>query len=463
MAVDKGNEVWEVIGTTTTNSTRDSVHKPTVDYKWLWSLAQQEALRRVSTKNADGIYVLHRDPEMRAKRIAGAYADLYIRSKDASKGKLQMYWVGLAAFVVKDIYYAFKYTRDELFNGGLVPDGKDIGSTIMLKGGAYEHGMRTYEALAKGNLWLFMDIYPWLWLVLQWGLNDDGSVNAAFIKAAAKARDSSTFQEQSKLAVDWLPFGKNWLGSCKGFIETDKIQAEANATLSQIKSEEDVTSFKYLANHQIRDHLPKEAPTPFRMPPSRYWINFQNALSVLNAYHDETLRVCNDGAAIGRLEKIKHFTATGEIDEAYGQLIAQVASATRNDKVGIFKSQQAELVAIAKHEQLNVLQPVIYDDPMLKKSLDLNHSYSRRFTDVVTPYLQLVFSATQNSSDPTNFVRFDPPAGFVDWLTGPNKSLANKEDRMGYVNDIAKVFNKKMQTKRAYMEDQIRTISGWYL
>jgi hypothetical protein len=154
------------------------------------------------------------------------------------------------------------------------------------------------------------------------------------------------------------------------------------------------------------------------------------------------------------------FTTTSEIDQAYMQLIAQ--SGTKNKSL-IEKSQQAELVAIAKHEQLNVLQPVIYDDPMLKKTLDLNHLASRYATDAVTPYLQLVFSATSKSNDPTNYVRFDPPAGFTDWLTGPNKSLADKDDRMDHVNRIAKRFNKKMSEQKNYMESEIAKISSWYL
>jgi len=57
------------------------------------------------------------------------------------------------------------------------------------------------------------------------------------------------------------------------------------------------------------------------------------------------------------------------------------------------------LIAIANHEQLNMLQPVSYDDHILKKTLDLNHLESRYATDAITPYLQLVFSATNKSND----------------------------------------------------------------
>src|SRR5882724_6383941 len=207
MAKEVGAEVWETIGITPTNPTVGSKHKPVVDFKHLWSLSQQEALRILSNKNAKGIHKLEPDPEVRAQRIAGAYADLYFKSKQASQGKLQFYWAALAAFVVKDIYYAYKYTREEVLKGGVV---NAAGNTVA---DAYDHALRTYAALAKGNIWLFMDIYPWMWFVLEWGLKEDGSVDQALINAAASARSWSTYQEQSKTAVQWLPFGQDWLGS----------------------------------------------------------------------------------------------------------------------------------------------------------------------------------------------------------------------------------------------------------
>jgi hypothetical protein len=49
--------------------------------------------------------------------------------------------------------------------------------------------MRTYMALAKGDLWLFMDIYPWLCFVVRFGINRDGTMNAIRMEHCVGKRD----------------------------------------------------------------------------------------------------------------------------------------------------------------------------------------------------------------------------------------------------------------------------------
>jgi len=66
----------EVLGTCMTNSTQGSQFAATVECKYLWSFAQEEALVALSEKGDDGCYRLIADPERRAKRIAARYADL---------------------------------------------------------------------------------------------------------------------------------------------------------------------------------------------------------------------------------------------------------------------------------------------------------------------------------------------------------------------------------------------------
>lgn len=444
MAKVVGSEVWEPIGTTSTNSTAGSKHKTVVDFKHLWSLSQQESLRVVSNKDGKGIYRLDPDPEVRAQRIAGAYADLYFKSKQLSQGKLQFYWAALAAFVVKDIYYAYKYTREEVLKGGFV---NAAGDTVA---GAYEHALRTYAALAKGNIWLYMDIHTWMGFVLDWGLKEDGSVDAALINAAAPARNWSTYQEQSKAAVQWLPFGRDWLSSCQSFVQADPIKAQAQR--------------ETLDDRYVRVNLPREAPTPFRLPQSRHWAKFSGAHDVLSAYRSEMLRVCGDTAAVARLEKVRNFASTPQIMQAYG-FYSEMAALDPSDptkRSARRDKQQAELVAVAKHEQLHVLQPVIYDDAKLKETLDLNHRVGRRMGDSLVPYLQLVFSAQPASEDASKVVRFDPPEGLVDRVGGTSKSLSNPDDRMKFVAEIARNFNRLMDQERAGMETELTKIRSWY-
>jgi hypothetical protein len=90
--MDKGVAI-EVLGTCETNTTVNSQHDARVDYHHLWSYAQQAALIAVSDMNPrDGCYRLICDPERRAKRIAGHYAQLYFNSAKKSDGRIQFRW-----------------------------------------------------------------------------------------------------------------------------------------------------------------------------------------------------------------------------------------------------------------------------------------------------------------------------------------------------------------------------------
>lgn len=90
---------------------------------------------------------------------------LYFQSAKKSNNKVQFYWPALAAFVVKDIVEAYRFTREDVlhrewkdvasaFRNSVMAD---IGSLVMTNDSPYQHALRTYSALAKGNLWLFME------------------------------------------------------------------------------------------------------------------------------------------------------------------------------------------------------------------------------------------------------------------------------------------------------------------
>jgi hypothetical protein len=42
----------------------------------------------------------------------------------------------------------------------------NMGSMAMTNHPSYQHTIRTYSALAKGNLWHFMNIYRWLGFII---------------------------------------------------------------------------------------------------------------------------------------------------------------------------------------------------------------------------------------------------------------------------------------------------------
>jgi hypothetical protein len=457
----------EVLGACTTNTRAGSQFTQDVDAKYLWSYAQEEALVAVSEQGTDKCWRLITDPERRAKRIAARYADLYFRSAEKSKGQLQLYWPALAAFVVKDIVEAFRYTRTNVLTGGwrnamrtsAVPS---IVSNLWTDGSPYEHGLRVYTALAKGNLWLFMDIYPWLWYVLEYGLNKDGSLNEARLNAHVGLRDSAQFQQQSQQAMKELPFSANWMNRLKQRMAADPVYAKANSFFSTTPTWSGMDggygqhqANAYQAHAYVKAHV-KEYDSGYRLPPSNYWSAFNESFYVMGEERRELSRVASDAEAAGKLLKIAKFAATDEVKNTYKTLIAEFARQDKNDKAA---KQKSELRIVARQEQINVLQPLIYDDSKLVVTMDANHAISR-YTPF-SPKYAVYYSAAPHNDDPELQTVFDKPTGVWDYITGPGKSLPNPEHRMEFVARIAKDFDKLMDTKRSYMEGELRKIRGW--
>ena len=457
----------EVLGSCTTNSRAGSQFNQDVDAKYLWSYAQEEALIAVSEQGPDKCWRLIADPERRAKRIAARYADLYFRSAEKSQGQLQLYWPALAGFVVKDIVEAFRYTRANVLSGGwrnamrtsAIPS---IVSELWTDGSPYEHGLRVYTALAKGNLWLFMDIYPWLWYVLEYGLNKDGTLNEDRLKAHAGLRDSAQFQQQSQQAMKELPFAPNWMGRLKQRIAGDPVYAKARSFFSTTPTWSGMDggygqheANAYQAHAYVKARV-KEYDSGYRLPPSPYWPAFNEAFYVMEEERRELSRVAADGAAAGRLQKIAQFKVTTEVKKAYAVLISEFQSQSKAGKVS---KQKEELRVIATQEQINVLQPLIYDDAKLVVTMDANHAISR-YTPFSPKYAVYYSAAPHNDDDDLQTV-FDKPTGVWDYLTGPGKSLPNPEHRMEFVARIAKDFDRLMDSKRSYMEGELQKIRSW--
>ncbi|MBA4109695.1 MAG: hypothetical protein C0487_08895 [Leptothrix sp. (in: Bacteria)] len=455
----------EVIGTCATNAKAGSEFTREIDPKFLWSYAQEEALIALSEKGKDGCYRLITDPERRAKRIAARYADLYLQSGRRTGNQIQLYWVGLAAFVVKDIVEAFRYSREEVLDAGWrnwlrTSTMPSLVSEAITEASPYEHALRVYTALAKGNLWLFMDIYPWLWFFLEYGFDRDGNVLSQRLTSHVEMRKTSTLQEQSRLAVEALPFGIKWLEALKKHLSSDPVRERAGqyfdgqvawggreAAYGQHEAQ------VAMAHRHVRQHV-KNHDGGKRVPPSKYWATFKEAFYVLEEEHKELMRVANDGAANSKLQRVAQFGVTGEMRDAYQVLIKQ---ASTSDK---FQKQKEELVILAKQEQLRVLQPLIYEDAALIKTMDINHMISRAVPGL-SPRYEVVYSAKPKTADQELRSTFDRPTGFWDQVTGPTQSLPNPEHRMKYVGQIAKDYNRLMSKKRAYMEGEIRKISWW--
>lgn len=468
---EKGVSI-EVLGTCITNTTADSQHDAKVEYRHLWSYAQQAALIAVSDNNTqDGCYHLITDPERRAKRIAAHYAFLYFESARKSKGKVQFYWPALAAFVVKDIVEAYRFTREEVLQrqwkdlASVARNSSvaDLGSLVMTSDSPYQHALRTYAALAKGNLWLFMDIYPWLWFFLQYGITPDGTLNTKRLAACLPERNWETYQHASKKAIEELPYGPPWMARLAGRLESDPVYKTAGGYLKEPTLWSPDGGYgqhgavAYRAHHYCRAHV-KDFDHGYRMPFSGYWGKFQEAYYVMESEHIELGRMVKDAGALAALVKLRFFTTTNAVSETYHQLINEFSAPNKAKKAEI---QFRELVAVAEQEQINVLQPLIYNDPLLKATMDTNHKFSRMTNGWLSPKFKVIYSAGAMNNDPALETVFDAPTGIAERFFGERKSLPNAADRMEFVENIAKQFNHLMQTRRDYMEAELHKIRTW--
>lgn len=468
--VEKGITL-EVLGTCMTNTTPGSTHVASVEYRHLWSYAQQAALIAVSDKNPNtGCYELVKDPERRAKRIAAHYADLYFKSAEKSRQKVQFYWVALAAFVVKDIVEAYRFSREEVLHrewkdfasalrNSLVAD---IGSQVYTNDSPYQHVIRTYSALAKGNLWLFMDIYPWMWFFLEYGINADGTLNKKRLDACLPHRDWNTYHSASKEAIEQLPYGPAWIHRLKVRLNSDFVYQKAGEFFKVRPLWDHADGYGQHATATLSAHRycrtnVKNHDLGYRTPLSNYWGKFQEAYYVMEAEHIEMGRASTDPRALAAVVKCRNFTVTPAVRDAYKQLINGYAA--DEDKKATF--QRAELVSIANHEQINVLQSLIYDDHELKETMDMNHEFSRKSAGWISPQFKVIYSASPQNKGSAKESVFDVPEGTYDQFFGSRKSLPNQSDRMEFVTKIADDFNNVMEYKLEYMEGELGKIRKW--
>jgi hypothetical protein len=339
----------------------------------------------------------------------------------------------------------------------------DIGSMLMTDDSPYQHALRTYCALAKGNLWLFMDIYPWYSFFLEFGINKDGSLNEQRLQAGPPERNWETYHKASKSAVEELPFGPNWMGRLGERLQSDPVYKTACAyfdyppTWSPDAGYGQHSATERRASAYCRAHV-KDFDNGYRAPSSFYWGKFKQAFYVMEAEHGELKRMANDSSSINALIKLRHFALTPEVSRTYNHICAEYAEQPKEKKS---ERQRNELLAIANQEQINVLQPLIYNDPSLKKTMDINHQFSRLTNGWLSPKFKVIYSAAPQNSDLELETVFDAPTSMKEQLLGQRQSLPDVQDRMDFVGKIAKQFNFLMSTRRSYMDSELRKIMHW--
>lgn len=302
----------------------------------LWSLAQVQAIKRLSTYRkqyrlfGETKWMLEGDFSVRAARIAGTYASFYLEKEEGGDEKLKgrFYWMGLAAFASKQVMCGLDFTT---LATAALPIGKpvvDVGK----------------NGLGKGNFWLFQDIFCWHWFYSKYPNK---------FEECSGERNSEAFDEKVKGALKGLP----WAGESLAVIDNLKIKKDVLDSFSNIKQVE---------------------------------------------------------------------TMAAGVDRQ--------------------KLQYKSLIATANHEQLNILQPLIYEDPIFRAILDVQKKSEG------IPFVPLRSAAFSTACD------VKQPELREQMHEG---DLYNAQDRMEFIEKIADKYHGLMIDKIEYMEGVITEISRW--
>ncbi|WP_251962790.1 hypothetical protein, partial [Pseudomonas sp. Marseille-Q5299] len=180
-----------------------STNTPKVHYQELWTLGQQEAVRRLSVKTRvefknTARYELIKDFSVRAERIAGNYARIYLELEKNGKPELKgrFYWTGLAAFASKQVMCALDYAST---------------SKWRYTGAATPFFEITKMHLGEGNFWLFQDIFVWHWFYINYPEE---------FRSAVPKRNWNDYQCEFKTAFKELPWVDDALPKIKFRAET---------------------------------------------------------------------------------------------------------------------------------------------------------------------------------------------------------------------------------------------------
>lgn len=324
----------DAIAVLNTNTTSDSVQDITLSCAELWSIGQQEAIRRLSIQRSCLFTRVPRqhlvgDLSARAARIAATYARFYLETEQGCNPdyKGRFYWMGLAAFASKQVKCALDFIPDSLW----FPLAK-----------AATHVSK--DSLGKGNFWLFQDIFVWHWFYAQYPEQFD---------ECAPQRDTSTYVEIVKSNMASLPWA-------------------------------------------------------------------EETLTVLN-----NLRLTKD------ITKAFQYTRSFERSSDYEERRAL---------------QLQSLMMIANHEQITILQPLIYNEWVFNKSLDIQAALED------LPLIPKRVAAFTTTCDIENEQRR------VQMKDG---NLYETADRMKFITAIAEKYHILMHEDVEYMEGTIRTISSW--
>jgi hypothetical protein len=163
----------------------------------------------------------------------------------------------------------------------------------------------------------------------------------------------------------------------------------------------------------------------------------------VNGY--EELEQCLDGRH--KLAAESYWPISAEVE--FGENFPEILNAFKAIKSGdISKS----VLALARHEQLNILQPAIYDDAVFAGALRANQlSWVTRFPSGVAEEAQLTLAAQCKASDSRS----------IGFSNSAAADLADEDQRMEFVRRAAEQFDTLLKgPQRGQIEQSIRIIAN---
>lgn len=169
------------LGFAMTSKDPDACKTCTVTCEDQWSMVQMQA---VGIMSDDGEFLT--DVMRRAQRTAGNYAQLFLDDEGTDKAG-RFYWPGLAAFAAKQVVDGMETAREFI-----------CGRPQSLAGAVRFSAAVTYYYLAKGNLWVFLEVAPWHLFYRQYG--------ATLFQHCIDRRNVETYDDPVKATVQGLPW-----------------------------------------------------------------------------------------------------------------------------------------------------------------------------------------------------------------------------------------------------------------
>ena len=164
----------------------------------------------------------------------------------------------------------------------------------------------------------------------------------------------------------------------------------------------------------------------------------------VSTYPDVAKRALNELPwAEETLPVINNFGVTGFVTKGFASIGATEKEADFTERR---QYQMSSLLAIADHEQRKILQPLIYEDVIFQRVLDIQEKME------FVPWLPKRLAAFSTACD------VEDERLKVQMTEG---HLYDENDRMKFIKEIAKKYHDLMGNKTEYMEQEISSIATW--